>query len=127
MTTTETQISAQRVGGLRPERAGTVAPALADNERDLMLEVDVLDAQYAQLPRPHPGVEQQPDHRSVTTVLEGVALARNQQCRQRRIVRIGTGCSGTDGGLIRSIGERGISPCSRAIVPAPSDIPLAAR
>ena len=31
------------------------------------------DQYDAQLTRPHPGVEQQPDDRSVTTVLEGVA------------------------------------------------------
>jgi hypothetical protein len=73
--TTETQVAAKRIGGLRPERTGAVAPTLADHQRDLMLEADVLHSQSAQLTRPHPGVEQEPDDRGVTTVLEGVPLA----------------------------------------------------
>jgi hypothetical protein len=50
-----------------------------------MIEVDVHDAEAAQLAGPHPGVDQQPDNRGVAAVLERVAPARGKKRRERSV------------------------------------------
>jgi hypothetical protein len=58
VTTTETQVTAQRIRCLRPKGAGTVSPTFAEHQRNLMLEINVLHSQPAQLARSHAGVEE---------------------------------------------------------------------
>ena len=66
----DAQVSVQGLAGLVAEGAGPRATALAQHQRHLVVEVDVLQAQPGQLGAAHAGVDEQPEDGAVAAVLE---------------------------------------------------------
>ncbi len=76
------QIAVQALAGLVAEVTGPWSTALAQDDRDVLVEVDVLDPEPGQLATTHPGVEEEPNDRVIAALLEAGPGARVQDLPQ---------------------------------------------
>jgi len=70
MSQAKPQVAIERLGGLVAERAGPRSTALAHDDRDLLVHVDVVELEAGELGPPHAGVEEEPDDRRVAAGVE---------------------------------------------------------
>ena len=64
---------------LGPERARPRSAPLTGHERDLLVPVDVSDAEASDLAPPHASIRQEPDDRGVAPIIERLGLASVEQ------------------------------------------------
>ena len=76
------------------KRTGSGSTALAEDDGQLLVEVDVLDPQPGQLTAAHPAVEEEPDHRVVAAILEVGPGAGVEQLPQVGLAEDGWGSLG---------------------------------
>jgi hypothetical protein len=69
------QVPVKRYGGLVTERAGARAPTFAQDDDDILIEVNIGDGEMRELGAPHPRVEKQPHDCHVAAVGEVLTLA----------------------------------------------------
>src|SRR6266542_9647 len=79
----QAEVAVESQGGLAAEGDGTRAAALAEDDRDLVVEVEVVGEHDAGgLGHPDAGVDEQPDDRGVAAVGEVATVARLQQAAE---------------------------------------------
>jgi hypothetical protein len=98
------QVAVQRLAGPAAKRQGPLAAALAEDQEDIEVKVDIVKGKADHLGTAGTGVQQQHDQRGVAAALEAVAGADAKQPLRPSSGTIGTGLSGTIGGFIRAIG-----------------------
>ena len=91
-------------------RARALAPTLTEHERDVLILVDVVDAQPGQLGESHPGVDEQAQDRDVANILEGLGRAGLEQRAELLLGEHGRAFLGNDRRLHTLHGRRGDLP-----------------
>ena len=106
---TSPDVAAECFPGAVAEGCGTLAPSLAQDERHILVEVQVLKRDPDEFSDPEAGVQEEAEDRRITSLLEPAALAGSSTRVISSVVKRGTGCSGTAGGLILTKRDCGIS------------------
>ena len=73
------EVSIERLRRSPSERTRPLPPALAQHEGNVLLEIDVCEPEPGQFGQAHACVEEQPNDRHVSAILERAALARGKQ------------------------------------------------
>ncbi len=95
-------------------RSRTPSVVFKSDDGDVVLEVEILDAEVRELGQSHTAVDEQAHDRGVAPVGKIAALARAQQLADLLLAEHGGGASGTAGGFMFTIGLVLISPSSPA-------------